>query len=487
MKKNILLIFTLLIFSVYNFAQEKSSDQDNPTKDIEQNDDVIIFGSLNVGDGAIADRNFGSDTQIFSENNLRILFEDTSNIDSFPSNDWRIVVNGDQNGDPNYFAIQDATAGTVPFKIEKAPGNALVVDAQGDVGIGTGSPVLDLHVADDDSPTLRLEQNGSSGFTPQTWDVAGNEANFFVRDVSNGSTLPFRIEPGAKSNMLYIDSDDELGIGTSTPDMFLDVYKSDEGTTAEKVAVFQVSDDATGELTIENNTDTDGEFQGLVKGVNDKGNSGLTLLAIIDDNIGSAAAMVINATDLAGDALDNHAILDIQNDGVSQFAVDFNGFIGIGTDTPTERLHVVGNIAKTGSLVGASDARIKKDIKSISNAMQIISQLDGKSYLFNSEKYPNMNLPEGMQYGLIAQEVEQVMQDIVVSDLMNAKDSNGRSMSIKGVEYEQLIAILVNALKEQNTTIENLKANLNANNDRIAALEAAILKTDSPSSNTGEE
>ena len=126
-------------------------------------------------------------------------------------------------------------------------------------------------------------------------------------------------------------------------------------------------------------------------------------------------------------------------------------------------------------------------MKSIMNAMQIVSEEDGKSYLFNSEKYPNMNLPEGMQYGLIAQEVEQVMQDIVVSDLMNAKDSNGRSMSIKGVEYEQLIAILVNALKEQNTTIENLKANLNANNDRIAALEAAILKTGSPSSNTGEE
>jgi hypothetical protein len=76
---------------------------------------------------------------------------------------------------------------------------------------------VDVHIKSGNTPTLRLEQDGTSGFTPQTWDVAGNEANFFIRDATNGSTLPFRIKPGAPSNVLYIDNDGEVGFGTTSP------------------------------------------------------------------------------------------------------------------------------------------------------------------------------------------------------------------------------------------------------------------------------
>jgi hypothetical protein len=44
---------------------------------------------------------------------------------------------------------------------------------------------------------MRLEQDDSSGFGAQSWDMAGNEANFFICDVTNGNTLPFTIEPGS--------------------------------------------------------------------------------------------------------------------------------------------------------------------------------------------------------------------------------------------------------------------------------------------------
>lgn len=49
------------------------------------------------------------------------------------------------------------------------------------------------------SPGIRLAQSGGS-FGTQTWDIAGNEANFFIRDATNGSTLPFRIRPGAPTS-----------------------------------------------------------------------------------------------------------------------------------------------------------------------------------------------------------------------------------------------------------------------------------------------
>ena len=47
--------------------------------------------------------------------------------------------------------------------------------------------------------------------------MAGNDANFFVRDATNGSRLPFRIRPGAPSNSIYVDFDGDVGIGTASP------------------------------------------------------------------------------------------------------------------------------------------------------------------------------------------------------------------------------------------------------------------------------
>ena len=103
------------------------------------------------------------------------------------------------------------------FKVIAGAGpNALVVDAQGDIGIGTGSPSQDLQVVVGNTPTLRLQQDGSAGFTAQSWDLAGNEAGFFIRDVTGGSQLPFRIIPGADSSALVIDDDNDIGMGAGT-------------------------------------------------------------------------------------------------------------------------------------------------------------------------------------------------------------------------------------------------------------------------------
>jgi hypothetical protein len=171
---------------------------------------------------------FGFDTFRLKENNLRIHFDDTSNSASFPSNDWRIVINDSANGGASYFAVEDSTAGTTPFRVLAGAGNnALYVDAQGDVGVGTATPAVELQVTDGDSPTLRLEQNGSSGFTAQTWDVAGNETNFFVRDATNGSKLPFRIKPGAPTDSIYVAANGDVGMGTDSPSKALHVKRSD--------------------------------------------------------------------------------------------------------------------------------------------------------------------------------------------------------------------------------------------------------------------
>lgn len=183
-----------------------------------------IDGSLCVGLDCSSSESFGFDTLRLKENNLRLHFDDTSVSASFPRNDWRLVANDSANGGANMFAIEDATAGRRIAVFEAAaPANSLYVDNSGRLGLGTANPVVELHVVDGDTPTLRLEQDGSSGFTAHTWDMAGNETNFFIRDVTNGSKLPFRIQPGAETNSVYIANDGNVGMGTTSPDAKLDV------------------------------------------------------------------------------------------------------------------------------------------------------------------------------------------------------------------------------------------------------------------------
>ncbi|MGD2090370.1 MAG: tail fiber domain-containing protein [Candidatus Aminicenantes bacterium] len=185
-------------------------------KDIVHLDDVIITFSLCVGNDCSNGENFGFDTIRLKENNLRIKFDDTSTSASFPKNDWQITANGSNNGDPSYFRIDDVTNSRVPFTIEAGtPSNTLYVDSSQRIGIGTSTPVVDIHVKQGNTPTLRLEQDGSDGFTPQTWDLAGNEANFFLRDVNSGK-LPFRVKPGAPEDSIFIDTDG-VGFGTDNP------------------------------------------------------------------------------------------------------------------------------------------------------------------------------------------------------------------------------------------------------------------------------
>lgn len=181
-------------------------------------DDVIVQGSLCVGQDCVNNENFGFDTIRIKENNTRIAFVDTSTTSSFPSVDWELQANESTNGGANRFAFLDRTNGRTIFVMEAAaPNNSLYIDDSGNIGLGTSTPVLPLHVRDGNSPGLRLEQDGSSGFTAQTWDIAGNEANFFVRDVTNGSRLPFKIQPGAPNNALYVASDGDIGLGTQSP------------------------------------------------------------------------------------------------------------------------------------------------------------------------------------------------------------------------------------------------------------------------------
>ncbi len=150
------------------------------------------------------------------ENNTRIRFQDTSS-EGFPGTDWELVANEFANGGLNKFSIDDLTNHTTPFTVEGgAPDHTIYGQADGDVGVGVNDPQQRLHLLEGDSPAIRLEQDGSSGFVPQTWDLVGNEQNYLIRDVTN-NTYPLRIQAGAPNDVIYVASSGSVGIGTDEP------------------------------------------------------------------------------------------------------------------------------------------------------------------------------------------------------------------------------------------------------------------------------
>ncbi|WP_179271162.1 tail fiber domain-containing protein [Rubricoccus marinus] len=286
--------------------------------------DVTIQGSLCVGVDCASAESFGFDTQRYKENNLRIHFDDTSSSAAFPRNDWRIQINDSANGGASYFGIDDATAGTRPFRIDAGAGaNALVIGSSGgNVGLGTATPVLELHVADGDTPSIRLEQNGTAGWSPQAWDMAGNESNFFVRDVTNGSALPFRIRPGAPTNTLYIASGGDIGLGTAAPTERLTV--AGNGAFSGTLAASSVS--ASGDLS------AGGDILGSGR------------LELSADYAGSAPFQVVD-TNAAGDPGDDETLLTLDD---------------------------AGNLTALGTVNGSSSVHLKTDFLPVDNA-QILS------------------------------------------------------------------------------------------------------------------
>jgi Chaperone of endosialidase len=181
-------------------------------------DDLIVQGSACVGLDCVDGESFGFDTIRLKENNTRIKFDDTSTSPGFPNNDWQLTANDSASGGLNKFSIENITTATVPFTVVgPAPTNSLFVADTGKVGLRTAAPLLDIHISTGDTPAQRFEQTGASGFTAQTWDIGANEANFFVRDLTGGSRLPFRIRPGAPTSSIDINASGNVGIGTASP------------------------------------------------------------------------------------------------------------------------------------------------------------------------------------------------------------------------------------------------------------------------------
>jgi hypothetical protein len=139
------------------------------------------------------------------------------------------------------------------------------------------------------------------------------------------------------------------------------------------------------------------------------------------------------------------------------------GNVGIGTSTPNVKLEVNGRL-KTQGINELSDARYKKDIQTLTNALANIEKLRGVSYDWKQAEFPEKNFEAKHQIGLIAQELE-----LVYPELVNT-DADG----YKSVDYSKLVAVLIEAVKEQQTQINALTSNLAEQKDAMGELKASV-------------
>ena len=297
------------------------------------------------------------------------------------------------------------------------------ITSDGNVGVGTASP------------------DTATGFDSPCFEVAGSEPSIVLSKtgadsiaiVNHSSILKFindtddraffQIHQDAPGDSFVVDATGNVGIGTTAAERHLHVRGA-----AEVQALF------------ENPSTTASQFA----------------YVDIESNATSAGESIIRFKTPDGTSY-------INSKGSATTMTFSSGNVGIANTAPADKLWVQGGISATGDITSsASDKRLKENRKPISNAVEKVLKLKGITY----DWIDNISEVTGTEWnhtekqaGLIAQDVQKVLPE-AVSIAPFDKDGEGKSVSGKDyltIDYARVVPLLVNAIKEQQVQIEELK------------------------------
>ena len=127
---------------------------------------------------------------------------------------------------------------------------------------------------------------------------------------------------------------------------------------------------------------------------------------------------------------------------------------------------VTGNVfgSDCADCLGVSDRRLKDHIEPIAGGLDKVTRLRGVSFRWRRDEFPKRNFRDGKQIGLIAQEVAEILPEVVVTS----------PDGYKALDYAKVVAVLVEAIKEQQQLINSTRSELGDLVQRLAALEATV-------------
>ena len=320
-----------------------------------------------------------------------------------------------------------------------APTNGLAVE--GNVGIGTAAPEQKLHVFKGSAGSVTANANSVGIFENSTHSYISvispssfDRGILFGDEVSNvnggiiysGGYMSFLTNGG--SNRMAINPSGNVGIGTTSPSARLHV----KGAGFPNSFGYFDTDAA--------NQDAGLRFQEA---------------GVVKSHLFYAAST--NTLDLFGE-------------GFSGISIDAGGNVGIGTTAPTQKLHVVGNICATGSIGACSDLRYKTKLNRVSNALEKVLNLKGVYFNWKKDQYPDLNFEEDRQIGFVAQELKEILPEVV------SQGTDG----FYSIDYGKLTPLLVEAIKEEQILIGSLQKTIEQLEERLHKLESGTYQVAVP-------
>jgi hypothetical protein len=328
-------------------------------------------------------------------------------------------------------------------------GEKMRITQGGNVGIGTSSPVTGLDVRTspysnttarfgtvrpvyiiNDDPIIGFNQYYNSGWKAGTTGYSGNvgvsSAGEMYFNVSTSSVVTDNLV--TQREVMRILNNGNVGIGTASPYSKLEITSSSvawgEGIVINPAngyaAVFYRLEGAQGS----NYTGT------WAVGKAYSGDGGGELLQVVKNGLTGSTAYRVDASQ------------QWKTNGDSIFG--FN--VGIGTASPSYKLHVEGNVSgisiyASHDIAAFSDITVKKEVKRIENAIDKVKELNGYTYVRTDDETGTRRA------GVIAQEVQKVLPEVV----------SANPDGTLNVAYSNMVALLIEAVKEQQKEIDELK------------------------------
>jgi len=120
---------------------------------------------------------------------------------------------------------------------------------------------------------------------------------------------------------------------------------------------------------------------------------------------------------------------------------------------------VLMTVSFSASAQKIDERELKVNVEEISNSATKLTMLKPVTFQYDLKRYPGLKLAEGKQYGFMASDVKTQFPDFVYesANSVAAGKNNSRIVKHDEVQYDKLIPLLVQALKEQQEEINDLK------------------------------